>query len=57
MKLRSQPEQVFLPLLVVLILSNYVIEHAVAIERPTKPNVVLILTDDLGWQDVGLLRH
>ena len=23
-----------------------------AAERPDKPNVVLIVTDDLGWQDV-----
>ena len=53
MKLRSQPEQIFLPLLIVLILSNCIIEHAESTERPNKPNVVLILTDDLGWQDVG----
>ena len=27
--------------------------HLAATQRPTKPNVLLILTDDLGWQDVG----
>ena len=50
MKLRYQPEQIFLPLLIVLVLSNCIIEHAESTERPNKPNVVLILTDDLGWQ-------
>ena len=26
--------------------------HLGATERPAKPNVVLLLTDDLGWQDL-----
>ena len=36
-------------LLVVLSLITLVAAHA---ERPAKPNVLLLLTDDLGWQDV-----
>ena len=38
----------FLP----IIFSAFLVHLAQADERPAKPNVVLILTDDLGWQDV-----
>ena len=38
----------FLP----IIFSAFLVHLAQADERPAKPNAVLILTDDLGWQDV-----
>ncbi len=38
----------FLP----IILSAFLVHLSQADERPAKPNIVLILTDDLGWQDV-----
>ena len=34
------------------IVSAFFVLCAQADERPSKPNIVLILTDDLGWQDV-----
>lgn len=40
-------KKVFLLVMVCLVTSS-----SFAQERPKKPNVVLILTDDLGWQDV-----
>ena len=35
-----------------IIVSAFFVLCSQADERPSKPNVVLILTDDLGWQDV-----
>ena len=34
------------------ILFTYWIKFASQTERPAKPNVLLMLVDDLGWQDV-----
>ena len=49
--IRMKRPRVLYVLLVWLFVTPACILHA-TVQRPAKPNVVLILTDDLGWQDV-----
>ena len=51
----SQPLTTFVPILITIIISLWIIILPYPREaQSTKPNIVLILTDNMGWGDLGV---
>jgi len=42
-------------ILIAIALVSIALGHAQSVKKSTKPNIVLLLVDDLGWRDVGFM--